>query len=212
MSDTFHSTLDVFHKAFITNRLGDEVSELLTGEKVPRAPQIKDGASGTYRMLLIATRNEWLYLRLKELLHISGIQGLQFLSGEICTHQHKRVTEHNGEVVWEETDAFTVLSPHYDEVISSIDRLQQWCLSNPDLAAPILGTHPEDLGKSIESAFFTLNTSDDGFDGGEGADFMFCVLRTIGDLMRHAKSQQCFAVYRSTVYDFAMVKPQCLAG
>ena len=196
MSDTFSSMLHVFPKAFITNRFGDEDSELLTGEKIPR---IEEGANDASRDMFIATRNNWLPIRLKELFRSSGIEGLRFLSGETYTHQHKIVTEANGVVVWEETQALTVLNPHYDEVISSIDRLRQWCISNPDVAAKILDIYPKDLGKSIESAFFTLNTDNDGFDDGQGADFTFSVLKTIGDLMRHAKHHECFAVYQMTL-------------
>ncbi len=206
MSDLFYSEFVVIHESCLTNYFSEEVSELLSGERIPRNQYVdsrtyrNDRMNSIVRRMSIATRNDWLHARLKELLRESGIEGLRFLSGETCTHRRKEATKYEGKIVCEQTFEYTVLSPDYDKVISSIDQLYRWCLLHPEAAAKLLDVCPKDLTGSIESAFFTLNTSDDGFDSGEGADFAFCVLKTIGDLMRYAKYNKRTVIFSRELY------------
>lgn len=197
MSDVFFSGLYVVHKVFMTNCFDEEVSELLTGEKIPRDQWLKGRMSSVDKYLSVGSTNNWFRARMQQLLSASGMEDLRFLSGETYTHTYKNIIRHNGGAIWETTEAFTVLNPRYDDVIASVNRLQQWCLANPEVAADLLDTSPKDVASAIESAFFTLDPANEGFDGGEGAEFAFCVLKTVADLMRYAKFRKCWAAYHT---------------
>lgn len=199
MSDAFFSSLYAVRDLYMTNCFDEQISLLLTGKEIPRAHWLEDRRRSAARYLSIASRGKWFQSRMGDLIRLSGITELQFLSGEAYTHQHEEVTESEGKVVWRETVAYTVLNPNYDQVISSVGRLEQWCLSNPELAAPILDIYPKDLPPAYESACFTLDPTNEGLGEGDDAVFAFCVLRTIGDVMRYARLTKCWAVHRTTL-------------
>jgi len=203
MSDVFFSGLYAVHEVFMTNCFDEEVSKLITGTDIPRIEGMKNRNQSIARYQAIGSRKRWFHSRVSELLNLSGIDSLRFLSGETYTHQHKVVIESEGQVVWQGREAYTVLNPRYDEVISAIGRLEQWCLSNAEVAGPLLDTRPKDLVTAFDSAFFTLDPTNEGLGDGESAELTFCVLRTIGDVMRFAKFHKCWAVHRIPLdYEF----------
>jgi hypothetical protein len=199
MSDLSFSGLYVIHKPFLTNCFDEELSERLAGEKIPRNDQIKGRLSSVDKHLSIGSRGNWFQSRLKLLLDASGDADLRFLSGETYTFTYDQVTRHGGEVVWKETEAYSVLNSRRDAVIAAIARLERWCALNTEVAADLLDEHSRALREAIDSAFFTLAPVNEGFDSGEGAQFVFCVLRTVGDLMRYSRFRDCWAIFRSPV-------------
>jgi hypothetical protein len=110
MSDPHFSSLAVMHKHWLTNCYGEEVSQLLTGERIPRHPDRAGLHSPYYRRLNIVTQGGWFHSKVKELQRLSGAGGLAYLREDTCTHEHKEVTRDNADkVVWAETHGYTVL-------------------------------------------------------------------------------------------------------
>lgn len=203
MSDVFFSGLYAVHEVFMTNCFDEEVSKLITGKDIPRVDGMKNRSQSIARYQSIGSRKRWFHSSISELLSLSGIDDLRFLSGETYTHEHNVVIKNEGQIVWQRREAYTVLNPSYDKVISAIGRLEQWCLSNPEVAGPLLEIRPADLATAFDSAFFTLDPTNEGLGEGEDGEFTFCVLRTIGDVMRFAKLHKCWAVYQIPLdYEF----------
>ncbi|MGR8932539.1 MAG: hypothetical protein ACU836_18095 [Gammaproteobacteria bacterium] len=188
MSETYSSSLGVMDKSWLTNCYGEEVSQLLTGENIPKRPVEDWRRPWYYRYLSIITENGWFYSKVKELQNLSGIGGLAYLHEDIATHEHKVVCrDDNGKVVWMETHGYTVINSGWDEEIAAIRALQDWCRSHPAEAGHILEVPGDWVIPALESRFFTLNPSNEGLGDGNGHESFFCTLHTISELMHFAK-------------------------
>jgi hypothetical protein len=188
MSHHTSSSLALLQKPWLTNVYGPEVSLLLTGEQIERRPEQLRKYSTYHRRLSIISRGGWFQTKFQRLQRISGISGAAYLGeGPFQFERRQVTTDDKGRVVWVETHAYTVLRSGWDEEISSISRLENWCRENPEEAAHVLEVSAKWLLPALESRFFTLEPSNEGLGEGEGPEFFFCVLHTIGDIMRLAK-------------------------
>ncbi len=201
MSEPAFSSLTVAHRHWLTTCFGEEASELLTGERIPRHP---DRSGPYYRHLSIVSEGGWFHSKVSELQRISGIGGLAYLRGGSCTHEHKQLTrDDDGKVVWVETHGYTVLTSGWDDEIKAIEHLEQWCREHPAAAAEVLEIGSKWLIPAIDSQFFTLQPAHEGLGDGNSPEFFFCALRTIGDLMRfarfHKDMSDLWVVYHSVL-------------
>lgn len=227
MSDIFPSFFHLVHESYLTDCFGEDVSELLAEKKIPlRASDIERPDGGqwyqcthkhhadlpSYMRMDIFTRNGNFHWLLEAILSKSGIEGLRFLTGETCTHY-----QHDAYDYW------TVLNPYYDEVLSSIDKVRQWCLANPDVVVELAGEGeaPQDVADLAGWAFVTLQPNEDGFDDGEGLACMLCVLKTIEDLLHRAKffnkyrrrgQNEFWLVYQNSFGDFMDNPPKLVSS
>lgn len=195
MSDTILCGLYAVHEPYLTNCFGEEVSARLAGRIIPRSSWLPERQQGIARDLSIGSRNDWFRERLSLLLDRSGLPGLRFITGSDLSCHHTELTRIDGRVIWEETRGYKVLNPDCLQVIADIERLEQWCLAHPDEAGRILDIWPQDLRAAHDGAFFTLHPDNEGLGEGDNAGFVFCVLRTMKEVLRFAQFHRCWAVY-----------------
>ena len=141
-----------------------------------------------------STRNNWFKGAMKEILDSSGFERLRFLSEESFTHS---VVRTYGETDW--PSQLTVVKDSYDLLIQDIDDLMDWCRSNPAEVHKFDDSWADDIDQEIDRAFFTLKPNDEAEEEGQGYHFLFCVLKTVGDLLRNAQHQDFWAIYVSEV-------------
>lgn len=191
MAASHFSSLSVMHKQWLTNCHGEEVSRLLTGESIPKLPAnvFRSHHYDTYyRRLSIVTESGWFHSKVRELQNLAGIGGLAYLREDSCTHEHKEVTkDDSGRIVYVETHGYTVLKFDWDEEISAIRDLEDWCRRHIEKAGDVLEVSGKWILPAIEAQFFTLDPSMEGLGDGNSPEFFFCTLHTIGELMRFAK-------------------------
>ena len=188
MSEPTFSSLAIMHKHWLTNCYGEEVGQLLTGERIAKHPDQSGLHSPYYRYLSIVTENGWFHSKVKALQLLSGIGGLAYLGEGSSTHEHRQVTTDNaGKVVWVETHGYTVLSSGWEGEIAAIRGLEEWCREHPAEAADVLEVSTKWLFPAIDSQFFTLDPGNEGLGDGNSPEYFFCVLRTISEMMRFAK-------------------------
>lgn len=150
------------------------------------------------RMLMSGTtRGDWFQDCLDRLIRASGIGNLSFLTGKSWTNQHFACD--SGSYSYGYRFRYTVIRSQ-DELTTAIyalNRLLAWCRAHPDATAAVTDyVDAAGVLESIEGAFFTLSpNSEVAGDEGQGPDFLFCVLHTVGDLLRYAKHWKGFAVF-----------------
>jgi hypothetical protein len=201
MSEPTFSSLSVVPKRLLSICFGEEASEVLTGARIPLSP---DRTAHYFRHLSIVSQGGWFHRKVGELQRMSEIGGFAYLRGGSCTHEHKEVTrDDDGKVVWVETHGYTVLTSGWNEEVKAVERLEAWCRQHPEEAAEVLEVSSEWLIPAIESQFFTLAPAHEGLGDGNSPEFFFCVLRTIGDLMRfarfHKDMSDLWVVYHSVL-------------
>lgn len=188
MSEPTFSSLTMTRKDRLTNCYGAEVSELLTGEKIPRHPDQVGLHSPYYRRLSITSEGDWFHSKLAKLRMLSDSGGLGYFDAQACTHVHRAVTtDGSGQELWAQTDGYTVLTGGWQGEIEAISRLQEWCRGHPKEAADVLEVPTDWLAPAMDAQFFTLKPSSEGLGDGNTPEFFFCVLRTLSEMMRFAK-------------------------
>jgi hypothetical protein len=228
MSDNYLSYIHVVFESRLSDCFGEEISELLSGRKIPRHLAKSITAKGDlcelahhefrcgYKRLDISTRNGYLHKIVDAILKRSGIESLRFLTWDIYTHQY--------DVDGEPGTYFTVLNPYYDELLSSINKMHQWCLENSEYLVNNLdryGYAPEDVAKLLDLAFASLQPNEDCWEDGDNLHFMFCVLKTIEDLLRYAKFmnnymlphyEKCWMIYEFHSYPGIVDPPKLVSN
>ena len=206
MAEARISSLAVLRKECLTNCYGAEVSQLLTGEAIPRIPLSADVVikQPYNRYLSIVSQGGWFEYAVRQIQELSGIGGLRFLQAGACTHEHKIITKNQeGEIVWVETEGYTVITSGWDDEIASINNIEQWCRDNSEEAGEVLEHYGKYVLAAIESQFFTLDPSNEGLGDGCSPEFFFCTLRTIGEIMRfarfHKDTPDIWMIYNSTL-------------
>jgi hypothetical protein len=206
MPEAHISSLAVIRKKCLTNCYGEEVSQLLTGEVIPRLPlsTIEVLYRPYNRYLSIVTQSGWFHSKVRELQELSGIGGLAYLHEESCTHEHKAITKDQaGRVVWVQTEGYTVLTSGWDAEIATIQGLEDWCRKHPEEAGNVLENNGRYVLEAIESQFFTLDPGNEGLGEGNGPEFFFSTLRTISELMRfarfHKNTPDMWVIYHTTL-------------
>lgn len=198
MSDIYYSSLCSVKEHLMSTYFGAELGELLTGNKSPVKTGIEREKAAA-RALFIGTRNNWFKYCTQEIIHLSGVEELNFLTGANFTHKHQDITMHKGERVWQETTAFTILNTKEIEAIAAIERVVQWCLNNAELAAPILEGKASEMRNSYELSFFTLNPNDEGLGDGENPEFFFSTLKSMAEILKFSRHNRCYTVYSTTL-------------
>jgi hypothetical protein len=172
----------VVEKSRLTNCFGEVVSELLTGEKIPRNKHAGRSRASCIKRLEIQARGDSFHDMFREFRRKSGIEILKLLSQEACTH-YLDITTHSSYGDDRYINAYSVLRFHSEEIIAAIDRFRQWCLDDVDID-----------NDEIEGAFYTLNTAEAFGDEPVCGDFLFLfsVLKTIADLLRFARHRELY--------------------
>jgi hypothetical protein len=163
------------------------------------------------RVLKGFTRGDWFKECVKCLVEASGVDNLNFLYAQDCTHEYIEIQKFSGtdDSIYEykTLHQYTLIygEHRFAAIIASLNRLIDWCYKNPDAASRITDyVFADGIKKSIENSFYTLSPNSEApGDEGQGPDFLFCTLKTIGELIRYAKCLALVAVYNneSALYD-----------
>jgi hypothetical protein len=191
MSDHSDFSLCVIDKRDLSNFFGVEIATILAGEPIAIDSKYLHFYKPLRREMRGFTRGDWFKVSMRELLDISGIENLRFLSQETHKYRHISVDDsHQHEYTVIKRDDFEL-------ILNALDALVIWCRDNPNKADAVLVLdYPESATESIENAFYTSNPNrDDCGDEGRGSLFFFCVLKTVGDMLRYANHQGFWAIY-----------------
>jgi hypothetical protein len=188
MSYSETSSLAVLRQQHLTTIYGGESSMALTGEQIPASDPRPGHFGAGHRYQTIHSRGGWVQDRLQVLGTAAGTTGLRFLSGEESTQRVRSVIRDNDEQpVWTETHGYTVLTDRCDELLSSAEQVQAWCLQQPAKAGKLLGYDKAGVLEALRAASFSLAPDNEGYGEGDTPEFVFCVLRTMIELLRFAR-------------------------
>lgn len=201
MSSSSELSLFVIDRRDLANFYGTEVAALLAGQPVALDSQYLHHYESLRKKMNASTRGDWFKVSMKELLDLSGIEHLRFMSEQSHTHKYLEVDRSHPEVYDKEIKTlheYTVIKKDFKTIIKALNALASWCSANPDRTDLVLVMdYPESAIESLENSFFTLNPNGDLLyeNEGQGSLFFFCVLRTIGDLLRYAEQKGLWVIY-----------------
>ncbi len=201
MSDSSGFSLSVLDPRDLANFYGCDVAALMAGRPVAIDAKYLHQYEKRRKTMIGITRGDWFKEIMGSLLDVSGIGGLRFLSAQSHTCSYLEVEQHefNGRI--SETKMlheYTVINSETSNVLNAHSKLVTWCHANQDKTTKVLFDWGiEDIAASMENAFFTLHPNSEIVtdDEGRSTDFFFCVLRTVGELLRYAKHQGSWVVY-----------------
>jgi len=178
-------------------------SSSLESDKVPDYIRV-------LKKMAFSTRGDYFMTRIRELAAASGIEGLDlFAAGESLDKRTETIKLNDSEQCFEYKNihryGLIYGKNQLNTTITSIDRLIDWCLAHSEETSTITDYEDADeIIQIINGAYCTLNPNKDApSDEGQGPGFLFCVLKTIGDLLRYAKWWDLMVVYNneSIIYD-----------
>jgi hypothetical protein len=203
----------VLDKAEITPYFGEQLAALLIcREDNPLPP-----ANIAKRTMRGYTRSDWFKWIMGELINKTPYNSLQFLSEKTCSHLV--LTNYKGTIVEEsyldsldaETDEeelefmtcyYTVIPPEkVAELLDEVNNLIAWCRNNIAVVSDVIEEAEHDVQNAINNALFyeKVNDADYGEEG-QGADFLFCALKSIQELLAYAKQHHLYAIYENQNY------------
>jgi hypothetical protein len=214
MSHHSDFTMTVLDKADITAYFGEQLAALLIGkeEDKPLPP-----ANIAMRTMRGYTRSDWFKWIIGELLNKTPYNSLQFLSEKTCTHlvlanyEDKIVEESYLDSLDAEADEdelefmtcyYTVIPPEKTgELLDAVNSLFSWCSTNIAVVSDVIEEDEEEVKTAIDNALFyeKVNNAHYGEEG-QGADFLFCALKSIQELLAYAKQHHLYAIYKNENY------------
>lgn len=165
----------------------------------------------TTKELAFADRNAAFCYRLNDLLKLTSIESLRFISELV-----ERIEAANPDLENNDSEAddlgldvdvcpfnpyqkVVIDSEQLDPIIADIDRLFLWCDSNITLASKVFrddGWKEADIKQGIaESTKYTPDQFDNQQSG--DPDFVFCTLRSMQGLLRYAKDNNMSVIYEN---------------
>lgn len=204
MSDATYLCINVLDKHDLVNFFGAEVAGLFDSEVTATDQLQAEGLKKRRKTMSAFTRWGWFKDRMGKLLDLTGHESLRFLAGQAHTHKYIHVMKEDLPGLEYEIKTqceYSLFKDDFTPVIRALNDLTAWCKSNPDQAGEIVEMYREDTLNAIEYAFFTLDPKSEApsSDEGEGGDFFFCTLKTIGDLFRYAHSgKNMWIVYENS--------------
>lgn len=204
MSDSSALSLRVIDGRDLANFYGTELATILADEPMALDSRCLHHFESMRKVMNAYTRGDWFKVKMRELLDHSKIEDLRFMSGQTYTHNYFEIDRSHSEVYEKEIKTlheYTVIKKDYKSVLKALNAFTSWCVANPDQAdLELVIDYPESAMESLENAFFTLNPNVDLLceNEGQGSLFFFCVLRTVGDLIRYAEQKGLWVIYDNT--------------
>ncbi|UXI65910.1 hypothetical protein [Tahibacter amnicola] len=201
--------------SFLEGFYGRPVDSIFaTREVALRAFLYRDDRQETFRRYPIswerrieaASRSNWFGRQMTGILDASGYESLRFLSRQAHTHVETAV-DPNGlpdesDCHWGQPFEYTVFPADASAVIADVDGLLAWCLDDLDRLADamdgdLIGSDHEELAFAAQNVYYdprpgegTPHTED-----GEGPGLIFCVLRSLSDLLRYSRVNRNVCVW-----------------
>ncbi|MDD5277642.1 MAG: hypothetical protein PHR16_16370 [Methylovulum sp.] len=211
--------LVVLDKTEIPAYFGEKVAAILLGKEASTLPQNTETANTLQRRMRGSTRSDSFKWRMAELLKLASIESLRFIAETACTHlvlskEYGAIIEDATYMETEEKEEdkeddqfaahqYTVIKPEKcDAVIADLKKLFSWCSDNVSPASDILEFDDEDVKNAIANAVVCedLNKQADYGEDGDSAEFFFCALKSILELLKYAKANNLYAVYKNENY------------
>jgi hypothetical protein len=213
MSHHSDFTLTVLDRADITPYFGEQVATILIGKEDGLLPS----ATVANRTMRGFTRSDWFKWIMGELLNKTPYDSLQFLSEKACTHivlknfEGNIVEESYLDSLDEEADEdelhfmthlYTVIPPeNMGELLDDMNNLFLWCRNNISIASEVIEEGEDNVQNAIDNAIFYERVNDAHYgEDGDGADFLFCALKSIQELLAYAQQHHLYAVYENENY------------
>jgi hypothetical protein len=213
MSHHSDFTMTVLDKADTTPYFGEPLAIVLMGKESESLPP----ANIAKRTMRGYTRSDWFKWMMGELLDKTPYNSLQFLSEKACSHlvlknyDDKIVEESYLDNLNEEADEdelefmtcyYTVIPPEkVAELLDDVNNLFLWCRNNIIIVSDVIEEAEEDVQNAIDNALFYEKVNDAHYgEDGQGADFLFCALKSIQELLIYAEQHHLYAIYKNENY------------
>lgn len=217
MSHYSYLDLVVLDKTEIPAYFGEKIAAILLGEEINSLASATENVSALKRSMTGSTRSDSFKWRMGELLKLAAIDSLSFIAETACSHlvlknsyedimdatslEFKKLDEDEDEDA-EFNDAYfyTVIKPEQCEaLLADLAKLLAWCSHNLSPASDVLEFDDEDVQNAIETAVVCENLNNEAHYGedGDSAEFFFCALKSIQELLQYAKANNLYAIYEN---------------
>jgi hypothetical protein len=213
MSHHSDFTMIVLDKADITPYFGEQLAALLIGKENYPLPLAKV----SMRTMRGYTRSDWFKWIIGELLNKTPYDSLQFLSEKACSHLVLKNYDANivEESYLDSLDAeadederefmncyYTVIPPEkIGGLLDDVNNLFLWCSNNIAVVSDVIEEGEDDVKTAIDNAVCYEKVNDAHYgEEGQGADFLFCALKSIQELLTYAKQHHLYAIYENENY------------
>jgi len=208
MSHYSYLDLVVLDKTEVSAHFDEKIAAILLGDEINSLPSATENVSALKRKMTGSTRSDSFKWRMAELLKLASIDSLSFIAETACTHlvlknsyedimdatslEFKEPDEDEDEDA-EFGDAYfyTVIRPEKcDALLADLEKLLSWCSNNVSPASDVLEFDDGDVQSAIDEAEVCedLNNEAPYGEDGDSAEFFFCALKSIQELLQYAKS------------------------